>query len=339
MPLTATAVFATVLLAAVHLATAARAQDTVLLAGEDGTQPVRVTGTIVEFNGRHLKIELQTGREAGYATRRVVRVETTRSAEQTAGDRAFAAARFREAIEQYSHAIRAERRDWVRREIMRQGVWCYVELNQPDRAGDMFLLLVKNDPDTQHFGCVPLPWRSGEPPLALERRATAWLKDANRPVANLLGAGHLLSSRHRADAIGVLRRLKTDADPRVAALAKAQLWRTESATATAEDLTQWAVTIGQMPESVQAGPYFVLGRALVRAKQPDRAALALLRVPILFPEHRRLAAQSLLAAGGQLEASQQNGEAAKTYRELVDTFGDLPEAARARESLDRLDNR
>ena len=56
-----------------------------------------------------------------------------------------------------------------------------------------------------------------------------------------------------------------------------------------------------MPVPLRAGPYYVLGLARAQKQQWGEAALAWLRTAILFPEHRALAARSLLDAGQSLE--------------------------------------
>ena len=85
----------------------------------------------------------------------------------------------------------------------------------------------------------------------------------------------------------------------------------------------WSDEVETSPESVRAGPYFVLGRALAHHKQPAEAALDLLRVPILYPEDRPLAAAALLAAGRALEEDSQADAARRLYRELLAEYPKL----------------
>ena len=81
-----------------------------------------------------------------------------------------------------------------------------------------------------------------------------------------------------------------------------------------------------MPEPIAAGPYFLLGLARAQRQQPEQAALAVLRVAILYPQRRALAAQSLLEAGRVLEGLDRKQSALRLYRELI---RDYPERARA----------
>ena len=107
------------------------------------------------------------------------------------------------------------------------------------------------------------------------------------------------------------------ADGAVAQLASAQAWRTEVVTADASKVAAWRDAIGRMPESLRAGPYYVLGRALARLSKWDQAALAMLRALILDPRQRQLAAHALLDAGGVLQKADRPKQAARLYRELI----------------------
>jgi TolA-binding protein len=87
---------------------------------------------------------------------------------------------------------------------------------------------------------------------------------------------------------------------------------------------------------VQAAGWYVLGDLYARQDQPDQAALAWLKVPLLFREQRAMAADALLAAGKQLEKMGQPKQAAGLYRELVRDFAHLPPAGEAQKRLDSL---
>ena len=70
--------------------------------------------------------------------------------------------------------------------------------------------------------------------------------------------------------------------------------------------------------------------------KPDEAALALLRIPILYPRERSLAAAALLTAGGCLERLQRPAQAATLYREVVAGAGSISEADEAQRRLQSL---
>ena len=293
----------------------AASQDTVYIAGSTGGQ-TKITGRVLDYTGRELRLQLPGGREQSFPAEKVLRVETPYTPHQTDADRLFAKNRFDPALALYLKAAETEPRRWVRRLIIARTVWCYRALDRPERAGEEFLLLIRDDPNTPYFDCIPLAWIPRQPPVDLELAARQWIK-RKEPAAQLLGASHLLTGPHRSAALKQLGRLAAGTDRQVAALALAQTWRAELVTATPQQIDGWQRLIEQMPEPLAAGPYFVLGRARTRHQQHQQAALALLRVAILYPQQRPLAAQSLLEAGRALEKLDRTRGALRLYRELL----------------------
>ena len=233
-----------------------------------------------------------------------------------AADAAMADGRFDQALVLYQKAMEGNPPRRTRLRIIAGSVRCYQALDRPERAGEAFLLLVRDDPQTPQFDCIPLAWLPRRPSVSLEQTAGKWL-GRNEPAAQLLGASQLLTTGERSRAMATLRRLAVGPDRRVAQLAMAQTWRATLTTADDEQLDAIEQTIRRMPEPLAAGPYFVLGRAYLQRQQWEKAALALLRVPILYPQQRPLAAQSLADAGRAMEQLGQTDEAVRLYRELI----------------------
>ena len=302
----------------------AAAQDTAYIAGSGGGQ-TKITGRVLDYTGRELKWEHPGGQQQSFPAEKVLQIDTPYGRQQTDADVLLAKNQFDRALGLYLKAVDGEPRRWVRRQIIARIVGCYHALDQPQRAGEAFLLLVRDDPDTPYFDCIPLAWMPRELPVDLELAARQWL-GREEPAAQLLGASHLLAGRDRPEALRQLRRLAAGTDRRIAGLALAQTWRAETATATPEQLDGWGRLIEQMPGPLAAGPYFVLGSARAQRQQPEQAALALLRVAILYPQQRLLAAQSLVEAGRALEKLDQGQEALRLYREAIHTY---PEQTRA----------
>ncbi len=207
------------------LAPQARAEDVVLVTGFDGRGSTKWSGEILDYSGRELRMRLATGREKVFPAARVASVSAERCAEQQAADEAFAKADYRRAIDRYRAALDAghESRDWVRRQILAQIVWCQQTLGQWEQACESFLLLLTRDPKTPFFDCIPLAWVPAEPSPALEQKAKSWLNKGEAPAATLLGASHLLATASRPAAVEQLGRLSIDRDPRIALLAQAQI--------------------------------------------------------------------------------------------------------------------
>jgi TolA-binding protein len=118
-------------------------------------------------------------------------------------------------------------------------------------------------------------------------------------------------------------------------LAQIQRWRTRLEAASTGDLEQWSRNLAAMPAEIQATGWYVLGDGYARHDEPERAAIAYLKPPIVFRQQRALAADGLLAAAGQLEKLGQGNEAAGLYREILRDFAHLSAAEQARESLAR----
>lgn len=324
---------------AVGLAAPASAQDTVDVASPGAARGrTRLAGQVIDYTGRQLVIELPGGRRQEVPGDRVLRVETQYGPQQMQADQLLEKGRFGEALPLYRAALDAEQRRWVRRLIMARMVWCHQGLDQPGPACEAFLLLVQSDPATPYFDCIPLAWAPTQPALALERAAATWLAQSEKdsPAAVLLGASHLLSTAQGPSALERLKGLAVNPDRRIAQLAYAQTWR---AAANVDDaqLEAWRRLVEEMPEPLRAGPYYVLGRAWAQRQKWDEAALCLLRVPILYPQHRGLAARALLEAGHSLERLGQTERAAGLYREAVKSYAGSPSAAEGRSRLEAME--
>jgi hypothetical protein len=140
----------------------------------------------------------------------------------------------------------------------------------------------------------------------------------------------------RVEATTALEEIARASDARLSGLATIQLWRTKLVTATPNDARRWLAQLEKMPPEVQAAGWYVLGDIFARQEQPQAAALAYLKVPILFRRQRAMAAEALLAAGKQLEMMSQASQAADLYRELVRDFAHLAVAKEAQARLDKL---
>lgn len=323
--------------AAACLLSTAAAEDVVLLTGRDGgASRVRVTGTVVDYTGEQLTIKLASGAERTYPGEQVVSIETERSADHVAADEARQRGDFRAATALYDRAVRSEQRRWTRRMLVAQLVGCYRLTQQWERAGDWFLLLLKDDPQTPYFDELPLAWIASQPPAGLESKAGQWL-ESPLPAARLMAASHLLASAQRGPATAALKKLTLESDPRIALLAEAQLWRTAAA-AGERQLGEWETAIERLPSALRAGPYLVLGKAWLARGDAQQAALTLLRIPILHSNEPALAAEALWSAAQALEKT--DGTSAVTlYRELLRDHPEHPVGQQVRNRLEQLDNK
>jgi tetratricopeptide (TPR) repeat protein len=209
----------------------------------------------------------------------------------------------------------------------------YLEAGRIESAGDEFLGIVASDPATMHYAVMPIAWRPAPPSASLERRAAEWAAKGQPPPARVLGASWLLGGPRRLEALAALEELVKSSDGRVAGLATIQLWRTKLVTAKLAEVVHWQSQLENMPPEIQAAGWYVMGDLYSRLNQPEQAALAYLKAPVLFRRQRTIAADALLAAGGQLEKMGRHEEAKRLYREIVRDLGHLPAADQARVRL------
>jgi tetratricopeptide (TPR) repeat protein len=313
------------------------AEDHVTYAtGVDGRGRAVLSGTVLDYTGQSLTLRSTSGSDQAVPASRVIEVQTQWHPRHAEGDQLAQLRRFDEALAAYSDALKDELRVWVQRKILAGSISCLTELGRWDRAGEVFLRLAQSDPQTQYFDRIPLSWYPQTPSPTLESKAVAWLGIETNPVAQLLGASWLLSGPRRPQAIAALQSLGTAGDPRLTGLAAAQLWRTRVGAADPNELQRWEALLPKIPAELRGGPYFTLGMGLAARGQSEPAALALLRVPILYPADRRLGAKALLSAGRELEKISRAEEALLLYREVMRDPVDPHVTAEAKSRLDEL---
>lgn len=311
----------------------AAAPDTVYLAPSDpGQSPIARNGTIVDVNGQYVRMRTDSPLIQQYPTRRVLRISTTWNDKHRAARDAADRGVYREAINRYHEALGAESRIWARRKIVAELISCYVVKQQYRDAVRLFRsVLLKSDPQTPEFHVIPLAWIPSD---SIPRdEARQWLDDADATL-RLLGASHLMATNLRSAAQDALEKLVGHADPRLAALAEAQLWRAEILHATAEQADTWSERIARMPPSLRAGPLLLVGQVELQADRHERAAQTLLKIPILYPENRLLASQALVWAADALQRLDRDSEAHRILQEVVARHGDTRWGAEARRRLD-----
>lgn len=302
-----------------------------------GTARVRLAGQILDYTGQLLLLRLPDGREQKIPGPRVLRVQTRRGPVHQEAEQRFLEGRWAEALTLYRKAIQEEPRRWVRREILARMVVCYEDTGQLAAAGETFLLLLQSDPNTPYWEVIPLAWAPMVGDGLLERQARQWLAQdpEQSPAAVLLGASHLLAGSDRAAALNRLNRLLHHGEQRIALLALAQTWRTIVHPEPAQ-VAAWEQAIQKLPPGLRAGPYYVLGRAYAQQGRWQEAALAWLRIPILYGRPRHLAARALGEAAGALERMGQTDQAVRLYQELLQKWPDTLFAHEAQQRLEEL---
>ncbi|RCS40734.1 hypothetical protein DTL42_25570 [Bremerella cremea] len=300
--------------------------------------PTQVYGTIVDYTGQSLVLQKPTG-QSSIPTAKVQAVRTDYGPSYLEGLKLLAASRSNEAVRTLEAAAAAESRPWVRREIMAQAVIALQNSGRIVEAGNTFLKIVEDDPQTIHLDALPLAWFVLPPDFERDRAARTWLEMPS-PYAQLLGASWLLGTSDRSKAIEVLGTLRRNKLPAIALLAEAQLWQTKIVTATPDDVAQWErqLAAGILREGALAGPTLVVGKAWRQLDNNIQAALTLMRPPILYPTHQAVAAESLVQAARALERSGKVEDARRVAGEVLQKYGDQPARQEAAQTLKRLAN-
>lgn len=293
---------------------------------------VRRTGTIIDYTGRALRLQLPMGNTEDFPSSRVKSIAYTKSALQKEGESELASGNPTAAIDRLRLARRDESRAFVNREITATMVNSHLQLEEWDRAGEEFRLLLASDPTTLFLPICPVAWKGVVLTDSQQARMLAWAESPD-PITAVMGASYLLAGRDRASAMRLLETLSAHEDPRASALAWQQRWRTQIVTATSVDVDRWKSQLQAMPLSLQGVGWYVIGEALARLDQPEEAAIAYLRVALLQPDQQSLAADSLLAAGKQLAKLDRTSQSFSVWKELVAKY---PATAAAREAKERL---
>ena len=236
----------------------------------------------------------------------------------TEADTAYRAGNYQVALELYRKENRPDERQ---RGMMVRSLQA---VGRSQEAYQEFFTLCRIAPFSEHFDCIPLVWFSSRPftPVGVtpeERLALEWLSPTtnpsggDNPAASLLAASILLSNAQATHRSSVMERLEQLSFPgnatdregtvrrQIALLAQMQLRRVQMATLKEEsELAAWTVTVENLPDSLRAGPYYLLGLAYAKFQNDEKAVLCWMRLPILFPENRPLAAQSLQEAAKAL---------------------------------------
>jgi len=312
------------------------AQDTVHLQSKSRSTPDAIRGTIVDYNAEKIVVRAPyTGVESSYPADDVLEVRTPQTEMHTRGLRQFSNAEYRAAEEEFSRALDDEQRGWVRREILAMLIRCALKRGDYAAAGSRFLLLVGKEPRTRHFRLLPLAWSKHSVDDPLIQAGRSWMTQTNE-AAQLLGAAALLFDpldSHRAEA--QLDRLRRSTDQRVRELAQFQLWRKrgEAVDLDLAEIDLWSARIEEVPQEIRGGPYYVLGEALWRHKDYDRAVWALAWLPLVYEHDTHLAGRSSLLAAEALLQAGQTVEAKTLYHVTTRRFKDTPFARQAAKIL------
>ncbi len=308
----------------------AHSQDIVITRSEKGAEVPR-KGLIVRWQGDRLKLDVN-GRERTIKNENIIRIETDWSEEYSQAEQAFQSHDFQNAVKLYAEALSSESRPWAQNIIRARLVQCHSLFENHSVAGQLFTQIIQSDPKSRFIEVIPLPWLQSLADTTLTENAKAWYQ-SNDPSIQLLGASWLLGSNLRSEATQTLETLAQSSDENVAALAKSQVWRGLTVTATERDAKRLMKQIDSMPNSIRAGAIFQLATIQSRLGQKDEAAINFMKLPILHAEHLRLSAAGLQKSANLLHNAGQTDEGIRLLREVVRDFSGTRFAAEAESIL------
>lgn len=289
-----------------------------------------IRGTIVDYTGKNLSILIPSSeKQQTYLTSEVVSVETPQTEPHIRGLMEFSRRSYKKAREEFEKALDQETRTWVRREILAMLARCAMIEGDYITAAARSLVLARSDPSTRHFNLIPLAWSGTTIDVRLKNSARNWLLEGTTEVERLLGASLLLEDReHGRRAELELDTLATSTETNIHLLARAQLWRLKlrNQKLIRSELDRWEFHIANMPESLRGGPYYLLAKAHLQRREYERAATALLWLPMVYDHDHYLAARACLEGADALFDAGHHNPAITLYREVTLRFSNTPSA-------------
>ena len=290
-------------------------EDIVITRKPGSDKTVKRRGKIVEWKGMSMTFH-STNKDRNIDNDEIVDLKTNWGESYLLGTRELSAGRTRIAIEKIGQALDKENRPWAKRIVRAKLIDAYLTIEKPEAAVLQFLEILREDPQTRFLYAAPLPWAgSGS---ALVQQSEAWL-NARDPATQLIGAGWSLAGPNRKKAQQVLLSLSKDIDPRIRCLAIGQLWRAR-ANVSGKQTEVWQGLVDKMPREYRAGPTFVLANVQAQCQKTDEALINFMRIPILYPKQRYLAAAALYRSAKMLHNGGKSAKGQSLINELVSKY-------------------
>jgi hypothetical protein len=307
-------------------------QDRILIQ-QPGRSRFPMAGYIEDYTGREISFRTKPSEPPRrYPRADVIEVTTQYTPHHEQGRELFAAGKIAEAQKEFALAADQEDRPWVRREILAAQVKCSLWFGDYAGAVARFVPIVRSDPETFHYGLIPLGWTDDPPPSNLVRDARQWMESGQTMLSRLIGASWMLTSSDSAEAEQTLKRLTRDADVRIQRLAQMQLWRVKLRTeelVSSDEISRWSHFVDTVPVELRGGSYFVIGQAWKGRQEHERAARAFLWLPMVFDADRWLSSRACFEAAESLRESGDLSEATQLFGEVVFRYGDTPWGTKA----------
>ncbi|MEZ6056595.1 MAG: hypothetical protein R3C01_07810 [Planctomycetaceae bacterium] len=297
-----------------------RAEDRVTIRPESGTGRIALVGDIVTYNDEGLSFRVQaTGEVQRIPPARIELLETYRNEAHLRAIAALAEGRTTDAIEEGSKALETEKRLWLRHEILGLLIQAHRRRQEWEPAVARFVEIVSEEPHCREWRMAPLAWEPISVSESLRQRCRRWLTSSHDSV-RLVAASILSADPESAAAAKIeIDRIARTGDSYLQGLAQAHQRQTlmQSGEVSEIELARWKGDIERMPESIRAGPWYVLGQAHLRRQELDEAIAALLWLPTVHQENEPLAARATYESARIFERRNQPTHARRLYEEIL----------------------
>ncbi len=318
---------------------AAQYADEVVQRGSTPGSRITIRCQIIDYTGSKLTYKQSSANKPKeLRSSNVITIRTAQTTAQKEGIKAFNEGKTRDAEFQFTEAVNAEPRVWMRREILSMLVRCALKRNDYLTAGTRFQLLFESDAETSHINLIPLFWNATAAQGETRTAAISWLND-EKPITRLMAASWLFfDPGYSEKSLAVLNELARSPGNRIKQLASWQRLRfnIRAGDVTDFNLQRWDTNLSKLEPVLRPGPIFLLGRGYVVRQDFEIAAATFLKVPLVYDSEHPLSAECMIEAGRALTRIGLRKDAAKLYSEVLDRYAYAAVSNDARQALSQL---
>jgi hypothetical protein len=278
-----------------------------------------LSGVIENLSGQNIVLRRNGNTVDILKLREVTSIDFHKSPEFSDGLRKLEQRQWQTALKALQDAATTEPRDWAVREILAGQAVAFRALGRFEECLKTVEQIYKDDPNTRHLVELPLVWDE-RLPAADRFQATPDDLQSESVLRKLTAASALLQDpEHETAALAAFSSVRRTPHIPVQELAELQLWRRSLIHPDQVPTTyveQWAERARNLDRRMRSGPEFLIGRALAKDHDYDKACASLLWMPLLEPLDPPTTAASFRDAIEVLKRAGRIEEAAQFQREL-----------------------
>ena len=298
----------------------ASSHDILELRTAEGLRPRVLTGLIEDLSANSVVFRLTSGQTQVLQLRQLRAIRFVRSEVWEEGLSLMQQRRYRAALPKLEQGLSREARPWALREIRGDLAVCQRAAGESQQCLATVEQILESDPETRHILALPLLWDERLVADAGLRVVPADL--SAKSLARQLTAASVLLGDETAgvQSESTLRSLRRSGRSNFGLLAELQLWRLRLLRGGPEllEAESWQQRSVELDRWTRGPAELLIGRALFRLNEDDRAAVSLLWMPLiapLDPQHCRRALQDAVEV---LQRSGRPVEAAGLQEEIAE---------------------